>query len=151
LCEAGEAALPAIEEAVEPEAEAITQGLAQLGEGSEALIQELEQLSLKFTRPSIISIVRAPSGKVVWLEKGTEESGLQHILEGHAQDFANKGIPAADIPDVIMNAITRGTVVGPSGANGVVYETVVGGQRLYLLVVTGNNGYIVTSHPISWP
>ncbi len=57
-----------------------------------ALISEMTANGIKFTPENVIAAVRSSSGQIVFLETGSSNAGLQHILERHAVDFANKGI-----------------------------------------------------------
>ncbi|PRA85914.1 hypothetical protein CQ054_10625 [Ochrobactrum sp. MYb29] len=36
----------------------------------------------------MVDIRKLPDGRTVWLETGNSRAGLQHIVDGHAQDFA---------------------------------------------------------------
>jgi hypothetical protein len=82
------------------------------------------------------------------------EAGLQHILEKHGVDFANKGIPADLIPDAVLTAITNGTIVGYLGSAREprpIYQVNFQGQNLYIAVTVSQNGFIVGANPTSMP
>lgn len=64
---------------------------------------------------------RGPDGQLVWLEKGSEKSGLQHIIKEHANQFAGKGISGDEIPDALKTALDKGTVVVVE-RDGVIYQ-----------------------------
>jgi len=120
-----------------------------VGIGSKAaLLDELTANGVKFTAKDIVAIGRDANGKIVFLETGTPNAGLQHILERHAGDFANKGMSAAEIPSVVMKAVTEGKVVGTSGSANV-YEVVVNGVKQYVAVGISSNGFIVRANPVS--
>jgi hypothetical protein len=115
------------------------------------LIAELETSGVKFSRQDLISIARDATGRVVFLEEGNSAAGLQHILEGHEQDFAANGISAAEIPDAVMAAVTRGSIIGYEG-EGVgrpIYEVIFNGQVRRIAVTVGSNGFIVGANPSS--
>src|SRR5262249_53168530 len=104
----------------------------------------------KHTPENIVGIGKNSSGKIVFLEKGTAQSGLQHITERHAADFAARGIPEAQIPEAVLKAATEGKAVGTvgSGRNArTVYEIEFGGKTQRIAVGEASNGYLVTAHP----
>jgi hypothetical protein len=79
------------------------------------LIAELKQLGIKHSPERMLRIARLSDGKIVFLEEGKggeRGSGLQHILEKHLKDFANRGISQEQIPDAIITAIIQGNIVG---------------------------------------
>ncbi|CBN57529.1 MULTISPECIES: hypothetical protein [Kamptonema] len=53
-----------------------------------ALIAELQEAGIKHTPEHIIRIARQADGKIVFLETGDKQRGLEHILE-KAEQFAN--------------------------------------------------------------
>lgn len=67
----------------------------------------------KITPGSVVDIRRLPDGRTVWLEKGTDAAGLQHIYKRHEADFVNKGISRDDIPNVVMSVLERGKLSEP--------------------------------------
>lgn len=70
----------------------------------------------RITPGSVVDIGRIPDGRTVWLEKGTDAAGLQHIYKRHEADFVNEGISRDDIPNVVMSALERGKVVGANAS-----------------------------------
>ena len=56
------------------------------------LIAELSQAGIKHNPDKIVLIAKQPDGKIVFLEEGNSESGLQHILEEHYLQFVEQGI-----------------------------------------------------------
>ena len=54
-------------------------------------IEELTKNGIKFTPENVLATGKNAKNQVVFLEIGNSDSGLQHILERHAVDFANKG------------------------------------------------------------
>ncbi|HEY9703483.1 MAG TPA: hypothetical protein V6C58_13610 [Allocoleopsis sp.] len=80
-----------------------------------SLIAELKRLGIKHNPEKIIRIVKLSDGKIIFLEEGKEGSGgsgLKHILQEHRLDFSKIGIIAEQIPDLIINAIINGQVIG---------------------------------------
>jgi hypothetical protein len=113
------------------------------------LINELEQMGAKFTRESIINIIKTAEGRIVWLEKGNSSVGLQHLMERHATDFAKWGLTSeTQVVDLIMQTIQKGGGV-PYKDGGMLYDVIINGAVKHLNVVIGNNGFIVTGYPIT--
>jgi hypothetical protein len=113
-----------------------------------ALLDELVTNGVKFTPGNVVGTARSPNGQVVFLETGDSRSGLQHIIDRHAVDFGNKGISQADIPYVVMDAVSRGKLVGMSGS-APVYEVIHHGGIQHIAVGVASNGYIVRANPVS--
>ena len=100
---------------------------------------------VKFTRENVIATGATADGKIIFLESGTAKSGLQHIVDRHAGEFANIGITEAQIPSVVIRAVTEGKVVGYQGVGTgrPIYEISVNGQPKRFAVTVGDNGYVV--------
>ena len=118
----------------------------------QALIAEVRAAGHKMSPAEVVQIARAPDGRIVWLERGDEESGLAHILRAdRIRNFTDRGIPYADIPGIAMSAITAGRRLGGVREGGVAYDVDIGvgdGRRTAVMVVVGSNGYIVTARPL---
>ncbi|MCB0077178.1 MAG: WXG100 family type VII secretion target [Anaerolineales bacterium] len=123
------------------------------------LISELAENGIKHAPDEIVAVTRDPSGKVVFLETGSTSAvsprpaGLKHILEEHAGDFARRGIPPQQIPDVIMDAVEHGKIVGYQGrgTGRPIYEVVVNGEVHRIAITVGDNGFVVGANPVSVP
>ncbi len=63
-------------------------------------------------------------------------------------DFQRRGVAKEDIVDSIFAAPTRGTPVGGSGQDRVVYEVVLHGEARRFAISVSTNGYIVGAHPV---
>ena len=128
---------------------------------SEALIAELENNGIKFTKENIVWITRDRTGQIGWLEKGNSSAGLEHILNGdgastgHASDFKNAfGISKEEIPSFLHKVISQGTVIsneyrfvnGHMGYDRIYYYE----GNHYVLTGIGSNGFIVTAYPIDY-
>ena len=113
----------------------------------EELISALPE-GTKITPGNVVDIRRLPDGRTVWLEKGTDAAGLQHIYKRHEVDFVNKGISRDDIPNVVMNALERGKVVGINGSANV-YRIMYNGVEQNIAVGVGSNGFVVRANPVS--
>ncbi|MBF4554934.1 DUF637 domain-containing protein [Pseudomonas sp. p50] len=104
----------------------------------------------KITPGSVVDIRRLPDGRTVWLEKGTDAAGLQHIYKRHEADFVKKGISRDDISNVVMSALERGKVVGTNGSANV-YRITHNGVEQNIAVGVGSNGFVVRANPVtSW-
>jgi hypothetical protein len=102
----------------------------------------------KITPANVVDIRRLPDGRTVWLEKGTDAAGLQHIYKRHEADFVNKGISREDIPDVVMSALERGEIVGVNGSANV-YRITHNGVEQNIAVGVSSNGFVVRANPVS--
>ena len=116
---------------------------------SQADIDALAANGVKFTPENVIATGTTPSGQIVFLETGNSKAGLQHIIEGHASDFANIGVSEAKIPSVVMQAVKDGNIVGyqGSGTGRPIYQTTINGQPQRIAVTIGSNGFIVGANP----
>jgi hypothetical protein len=114
-----------------------------------ALIAELAQLGIKHNPERIVQIAKQADGKIVFLEEGNSDAGLQHILEKHSSQFADQGIDLDQIPDAIITALTEGKVVGYQGRKKTrtIYEVNFDGKTQYISVTVSDNGYIVGANP----
>lgn len=118
------------------------------------LITELQARGIKHNPEKIVGIAKYADDKIVFLETGDENRGLQHIL-AKADQFARIGINEDEIVDVVMGAITKGSIVSFQGRETVnprpVYKFVYKGEIKYIAVTIGNNGYIVGANPRTKP
>ena len=115
------------------------------------LIAELKQTGVKHTPEEILRIARLPNGKIGFLETGNASSGLQHILENHKDEFAEKGIYEADVTDAVFLAVIQQTIVDYQKPNRPIYQITFNGKTQLIAVTVGSNGYIVCANPRSTP
>ena len=120
------------------------------GEGKE-LIAEVKAKGEKITPEKVMLITKDTSGKIVWLEEGNPSSGFQHIVSGHGREFNGRGIANDEIPDYVLEAVSRGKIVGTQGAKNPrpIYEFTYNGKTQRIAVSIGENGYIVGANPVS--
>ena len=118
-----------------------------------ALIAELAQLGIKHTPEKIVKIAKQADGKIVFLEEGNSDAGLQHILEKHSLEFADQGIKQNQIPDIIIKAITEGKAIRYQGKKQtrIIYEVNFNGKTHYIALTVSDNGYIVGANPRTSP
>ncbi len=114
-----------------------------------ALITELSQAGIKHTPEKIVWIAKLADGKIVFLEEGNTEAGLQHILKEHTNEFADIGIGVEQIADAIFVAVCQGKVVGYQGRKKtrVIYEFNFNNKIHYIAVTVSDNGYVVGANP----
>ena len=114
------------------------------------LISELARKEYKYNENDIIFIAKDSDGKLVWLERGNEVAGLEHIVKNHGADFSNAyDIQKEEIALYLYNAITNGKVVKsiPSKIKGGLDRIYEYDGNYYTLVGMGDNGFIVTAFP----
>ena len=91
-------------------------------------------------------IAKGKGGGIVWLETGDERAGLIHILQGHINDFKNRGIRDNEIPAFILNMIKNETPIEiiPDKKG---YTLLLQIDNKRYKMATGSNGYVVTAYP----
>ncbi|MFI9811371.1 WXG100-like domain-containing protein [Saccharothrix variisporea] len=115
------------------------------------LIEEAQRDGVKLDPDKVVEIGKDPNGKIVFLEEGGvnprtgKEAGLAHVMK-HKDEFVAGGIPEDKIAEVVHRAATEGRYTGycqgkPPGRP--IFEVEYGGQKHYVSVSVGNNGYIV--------
>jgi hypothetical protein len=114
-----------------------------------ALLAALLEAGIKHNPEKIVQIAQQADGKIVFLEEGNANAGLQHILEEHSSQFADQGIETDQIGDAIITAVTEGKIVGSQGRKKtrIIYEVNFNGKTLYISVTVSDNGYIVGANP----
>ena len=121
------------------------------GEGglNSGLLDELANSGVKYNPDDVVAITKNADGKLVWLENGNSNAGLEHIMQ-HADQFATKGISSDKIPDFIMHALEEGKVVGTQRTR-TIYEVMYEGKLQRVAISVGDNGFIVGANPKSIP
>lgn len=122
-------------------------------ETEKGLIDELVRSGIKISVKDVVFIARDKTNQIVWLEKGNSFVGLEHILQRHSDDFANKhNIAKEDIPGHLKSVFTSGKVeynrlVERNGKIG--YERLFSRNgHYYLQTAIGTNGFVVSAYPI---
>lgn len=90
--------------------------------------------------------------KQIFLDEGDSRGGLVHIMEGHADDFNNlleangKQAVAAKIQEIVLQGdfCTYGYQEDSRGGFSLCYQV---NERVYLIVVVSDKGFIVSSYP----
>lgn len=141
--------------AAEAEAEAEAQAALRIAQAassnsiSQADLATLAANGVKFTPQNVVTTGTTSAGQTVFLETGNAGAGLQHIIQEHGAEFASMGVSSAQIPDVIMQTVTQGEIVGYQGAGTgrPIYEVTINSQQQRIAVTVGSNGYIVGANP----
>jgi hypothetical protein len=109
------------------------------------LLDRIIASGVKVTPENVVATGVMPDGRMVWLETGDKDSGLAHIIGDHGLEFTKIGVADADIPQVIINALTNGTIVGYQGQGNdrPIIETEINGEQYKIAITVGSNGYIV--------
>ena len=116
---------------------------------SDYLIEELRNSGVKFTESDIVMITKTKKGELVWLEKGNQYAGLQHIISRHEQDFKNKfGILKHNIPSFIKEVFSDDIEIKSIKKGNGVEKIFLYNQQYIILSGVGNNGFIVTMYPL---
>lgn len=118
----------------------------------QGLMDELATSGVKYNPNDVVAVTKTPDGKLVWLENGNSQAGLNHILK-HADEFATKGISQNQLPEFITKAVSAGKIVGyqGKGTGRPIYEINFNGQTQRVAITTGSNGFIVGANPVSVP
>ncbi|MDI2111769.1 hypothetical protein [Commensalibacter nepenthis] len=111
---------------------------------NQSYLDEMAANGVKFSPDKIVRVEKLEDGRIVFLEKGNDKSGLQHIIEEHGSQFAGKGVSESEIPDLIMETL-KGKPVGyqGKGTGRPIYEITINGKRERIAITTSSNGYIV--------
>jgi RHS repeat-associated protein len=107
------------------------------------LLKELAEKGVKHTPENIVGIAKNAAGKIVFLETGTAQAGLAHIIVRHGSEFVSAGIPESEIGNLVMAAATRGTQIGVQSGGRPIFEVAFMGDLRHVAVTISDNGYIV--------
>ena len=124
-------------------------GVSKAKWNSAELLDELSKSGVKYNPDDVVAVTKTADGKLVWLENGNDNAGLQHILK-HAEQFATKGVSEDNISDFIMTALKDGKVVGTQRTR-TIYEVMYEGKLQRVAISVGDNGFIVGANPKSIP
>ena len=109
------------------------------------LMDELANNGVKYSPNDVVMVTKTPSGKLMWLENGNDSAGLNHIVNGHAEDFINRGIN--DIPSFLNKTLQEVPVATGINKAGPYADYLIDGKKYR--VGYGTNGYIVSFYPIN--
>jgi hypothetical protein len=123
------------------------EGLVQRYSQQDILVKLMEKAKVKFNRQQLLKVEDVKDHGVVFLERGTEKAGYQHILK-HAEEFKSKGISVSELPKKIFAALKQNRVVGYQGRDrGRPIYWAGGASRLCFAITVASNGYIVGANP----
>lgn len=122
------------------------------------MIQPLIVAGVKFNEKDVLFVTKDQSGQMVWLEKGNDNAGLNHILYGNNKEMGHKkdfekacGITEDKVPTFLRDVMTKGRIISNELK---IMGTKQGFERVYAyngqyVVVTGigTNGFIVSAYP----
>ncbi|WP_198672883.1 hypothetical protein [Photorhabdus sp. CRCIA-P01] len=74
-------------------------------------LTEMSKNGVKFSPENVLRAEKLADGKIVFLEKGNSSAGLQHIVERHVNDFAKIGVSESQIPNIVMDAVSKGKML----------------------------------------
>lgn len=109
------------------------------------LLAELAATGVNHNPANIVTIARNVDGKIIFLETGTAKAGLLHVMQRHGDEFAAHGVSAGKVPDLVMTAATRGTIVGYQGKDKgrPIFQVLWNGKTWKVAITVGGNGFIV--------
>ncbi len=108
------------------------------------LVDELSKSGVKYNADDVVMVTKAADGKLMWLEKGNDSSGLKHMIKRHTTEFMKKGID--DIPSFLNKILQTKPIQTGVNPAGPFSEYLIDGVKYR--VVYGSNGYIVSFYPI---
>lgn len=116
-------------------------------------IAEMKARGVKFTYHDVVFTARDATGQVVWLERGNEVAGFEHMeARGHIGQLAKYlDINERDVPRMLRNIIRDGRIISNkavkrSNRTGYEQKYEYNGKRIVLAAV-GTNGFLVTAYP----
>ena len=116
------------------------------------LLNELANSGVKYNLDEVVAITKTTDDKLVWLEKGNNRAGLEHIVGEHGKEFNAAGITENELPEFIIQAVSHGRICGYQGKGisaRTVYEFFYKGNVRRVAIQIGDNGFIVGANPKS--
>ncbi len=115
-----------------------------MSDNQETLLAELGQRQdVNFQQ--VLEAGRMANGQLVWLEKGNQKAGWEHIALKLDQ-FERRGISPEELPKFLLAALTQGHQIGLQGTRPV-YELWWNQELHYVSITVGHNGFIVGANP----
>ena len=97
-----------------------------------------------YTAEDVMMVTKMADGKLVWLEKGSESAGFQHILK-HSEQLADRGISKDNIIDVMYELLNTTPIGTGSNAKGRYADYLYNNK--VTRICYGDNGFIVSMFP----
>ena len=119
----------------------------------ETMLKPLINAKLKFNAKDVLFVTKDESNQMIWLEKGNNGAGLNHILSKHANDFLRKhSVTSENIANHINEIVTKGKIEYSRIKSNGTYERFeklyLHNNEYYLLTGIGANGFIVSAYPV---
>ena len=108
-------------------------------------MEELANSNVKHNMEDVVLVTKNYDGMLLWLETGSSSSGLKHILEEHATNFAKRGI--SDIPQFLSDVLEARPVKYGCNSRGLFAEYIFNDNTYR--IAYGTNGYLVSFFPIN--
>ena len=117
------------------------------------ILKLLIDAKVKFNADDVLFVTKDKANQLIWLEKGNDNAGLNHILNKHADDFSSKhNVSKESIANHINEIVTNGDIeysrVTKRGFRVGIEKLYSHNGKYYLLSCLGTNGFIVSAYPI---
>ena len=118
------------------------------------MLKLLIEANVKFNAEDVLFVTKDKSGQLIWLEKGNDNVGLNHILKKHSDDFfakhkVSKGNIASHINEMVTNGNIEYSRMIKRGNREVIEKLYSNNGKHYLLTGVGTNGFMVSAYPIN--
>lgn len=112
------------------------------------LLNELRQRGEKFNEKDVVMITKTKKKELVWLEKGNEKKGFEHIIKRHEKDLEKKfGVKKQNIPSFVKDVFTNGVEISTKLKNGGYQKEYLYKGKYIVISGVGTNGFIVSIYP----
>lgn len=121
--------------------------LSGLSDYQKDLIKEVQARGDKITPENVLDIGKTQDGRIIWMETGNDDAGLNHILLKHGTEFTSEGFTPTSLSKFIVNMVLTGKPIGYAKTKNAtpreVYQISLGGETRYIAITVGPNGFIV--------
>ncbi|MDO4230462.1 MAG: hypothetical protein Q4C98_11660, partial [Capnocytophaga sp.] len=119
------------------------------------LVSEMKKAGTKFTERNLKFVVKNSEGKIIFLEKGNINSGLEHIMEGKWSNKTNFQKLFNNSVDEMINNIYKAIknekyikkIIDDKNRISYIYKIKTTQGLREFKIATGSNGYIVSFIP----
>ena len=117
------------------------------------MLKPLIDAKVIFNADDVLFVTKDKSDQLIWLEKGNDNAGLNHILNKHADDFfAKYNVSKENIASHIKEIVTNGNIeysrLTKRGNREGIEKLYSHHGNYYLLTGVGTNGFMVSAYPI---
>ena len=118
------------------------------------MLKPLIDAKVKFNADDVLFVTKDKSDQLIWLEKGNDNAGLNHILNKHADDFfAKHNVSKENIASHIKEIVTNGNIeysrLAKRGNREGIEKLYSHNGKYYILTGVGTNGFMVSAYPIN--